>query len=60
RLDVERVVGVVWEGLDYVCVERLKPGPPLTAGTFSASGNSRLLPSWSSSWLTSASQLYSG
>lgn len=30
-LEVERVVSVVWESLDYVCVERLKPALPGTA-----------------------------
>ncbi|MDQ3835020.1 MAG: integrase [Actinomycetota bacterium] len=30
-MDVEKVVGVVWESLDYVCVERLKPSLLITA-----------------------------
>ncbi len=41
---VSDVIGVVWESLDYVCAERLKPILPSTARHLAAFGEVRLTP----------------
>ncbi len=43
-LDVEKIVGKVWESLDYVCVERLKPGLLPTARHLARFGELALNP----------------
>jgi len=43
-LEVERVVAVVWESLDYVCAERLQPALPATAAQLARFGECQLTP----------------
>jgi hypothetical protein len=43
-LEVERVVAVVWESLDYVCAERLQPALPATAAHLTRFGECQLTP----------------
>ncbi len=54
-LDVEQVVGVVWEALDYVCVERLRPALLSTARQLQRFDELRLSPKLEQQ-LTSISQ----
>ncbi len=43
-LEVERVVAVVWESLDYVCAQRLKPALLPTAHHLAGFGELALTP----------------
>jgi hypothetical protein len=43
-LEVERVVAVVWESLDYVCAERLQPALPATAAHLARFGECQVTP----------------
>jgi hypothetical protein len=43
-LEVERVVAVVWESLDYVCAERLQPALSATAAHLARFGECQLTP----------------